>query len=68
MCPLYEYVCPECKEGFECFNTMADRELGYCPNCGLKGKKLLSVFNLTHRWTLMHNVERFTPDLPQRDI
>jgi putative FmdB family regulatory protein len=43
--PLYEYVCPVCKEKIEILTTVLQKEKGLkpvCPKCG--SKKMIRVF------------------------
>jgi putative FmdB family regulatory protein len=43
--PTYEYICLECKNRFDVFATLAEKEKGLkpdCPNC--HSKKTIQVF------------------------
>lgn len=43
--PTYEYVCSECKNKFDVYATLAEKEKGLkpeCPNC--HSKKTIQVF------------------------
>lgn len=40
--PTYEYECSECGHRFEKFQSMTDKPLKKCPECGKKVKRLIS--------------------------
>jgi putative FmdB family regulatory protein len=40
--PVYEYQCTTCKRIFEIITIKSDPDPHKCPDCGKKGKKLLS--------------------------
>lgn len=43
--PIYEYLCPDCKEKVEIFASISEKEKGLkpvCPRCG--NKKMIQVF------------------------
>lgn len=45
---IYEYFCPQCRKVFEEMRPMGKAESpAYCPKCGTKGEKLISVFAST---------------------
>jgi putative FmdB family regulatory protein len=45
---IYEYFCPQCRKVFEEMRPMSKAdEPAFCPKCGSKGEKLLSVFAST---------------------
>jgi putative FmdB family regulatory protein len=39
--PTYDYVCTKCGKEFEKFQSMLDKPLKKCPNCGKNGLKRL---------------------------
>ena len=40
--PTYEYQCKDCKHLFDVFQSMNDKPVRICPECGGKVKKLIS--------------------------
>lgn len=43
--PIYEYLCPNCKNEFELIRPFAKaNEPAPCPQCGSPGEKLISSF------------------------
>jgi len=32
--PTYEYECKDCEHGFELFQSMTEKPMGKCPQCG----------------------------------
>jgi len=40
--PTYEYVCKKCGHEFEAFQSMMEKPLKKCPNCGGTVKRLIS--------------------------
>ena len=41
--PTYEYECPGCGRRFEKFEGINARPSGLCPDCGAKGRRLISA-------------------------
>jgi putative FmdB family regulatory protein len=39
--PNYDYECPHCEKTFEIFQSMKDKRLEICPECGKSGLKRL---------------------------
>jgi putative FmdB family regulatory protein len=40
--PTYEYKCPKCGHAYESFQKMSDKTLAKCPNCGTRGRRVIS--------------------------
>ena len=40
--PTYEYKCEDCNYRFEKFQSMKDKPVAKCPNCGGKVQRLIS--------------------------
>ncbi len=40
--PTYEYKCEDCGNKFEKFQSMKDKTIAKCPNCGGKVQRLIS--------------------------
>ena len=44
--PVYDYLCPKCRNHFELMRPMSEAEKpAKCPNCGSKAQKLISGFS-----------------------
>ena len=44
--PIYEYICDECKKGFEQWERIFERKKPVCPHCkSEKVKRCLSAFS-----------------------
>ncbi len=41
--PTYDYQCEKCKHAFEVFQSMNDKLLRTCPECGGKVKRLIGT-------------------------
>lgn len=41
--PTYDYKCLECNHNFETFQSMNDKHLSECPECGGKIKRLIGA-------------------------
>jgi putative FmdB family regulatory protein len=43
--PVYEYFCPKCQAEFQLMRPFSQvNEPAFCPKCGGRGEKLVSVF------------------------
>ena len=42
--PIYEYICPTCKAGFERLRSMEEGATTACPDCGTSAVRALSLF------------------------
>ena len=43
--PIYEYVCPRCGTEFELMRSVKEvDEPAFCPQCGQRSQRLMSVF------------------------
>lgn len=43
--PIYEYLCPKCEKEFELMRPLSEADKpAFCPLCGTKAEKLVSVF------------------------
>ncbi len=40
--PTYEYKCPKCGHSYDSFQKMSDKALAKCPNCGTRGRRVIS--------------------------
>jgi len=41
--PTYEYECPRCEHTFEAFQSMTDKPLRKCPECGGRVRRLIGA-------------------------
>ena len=41
--PIYEYICPQCKEKFTLFKDIDSRHKGLCPECGSESSLIPSL-------------------------
>jgi len=41
--PTYEYECQRCAHAFEAFQSMTDKPLRICPECGGRVRRLISA-------------------------
>ena len=53
--PVYEYVCPTCKAGFERLRSMEEGDTAACPDCGTSAVRTLSLFASPVRVTAVAN-------------
>jgi len=47
---IYDYECPNCGKQFEEWNSVANRNLANCPDCGTPAVKVISRSVAVHLW------------------
>lgn len=40
--PTYDYQCQDCKHHFELFQSIKDKPVKFCPECGGRAKRVIS--------------------------